>query len=406
MRSDGHQPLRARLESALARRKSPLAQGLVVIFAVGGATALRQAADPVLGASQPFTFYYATVAIAAWLGGFWAAFAAILLSYFTADWLFIAPRYQFDWPKIALDDFLTLGSFIFSSVAIAATSETMHRALRRARTRQELLTLEMEERRRAEESLRRAEQTLRQQNEELELIVGERTRKMRENLSSLQSVCYHIAHDLRAPLRAITAFGTLLQEESGPSLPETSHGYLQRISAATLKMDELISDLLEFGRVGMEELKPARVDLLRLSGKVLNELRDSISFAGATVEIRQPLASVTATERLLQAVLLHLLDNAIKFRAPDRPPKIVIGTQTKGEHVLLFVEDNGVGIPEAYQDRIFRLFEQLEKSRYPGSGMGLAISSKAVERMGGKIGVESRRGEGSRFWIELPASFS
>src|SRR3954469_13441136 len=151
---------------------------------VAAATFLRWLMDPLLGDAQAFTIYFAAVALAAWAGGFWPALLAIVLSYFTADWFFITPRHAFNWPKFALDDFLALGGFVLSGLAIAVTSEAMRRAVARGNAKQRLLEQEVAERKKAEQLLREAQLALQHHNEQLENVVAERTATMRENLQS------------------------------------------------------------------------------------------------------------------------------------------------------------------------------------------------------------------------------
>jgi K+-sensing histidine kinase KdpD len=158
--------------------------------------------------------YFASVAIAAWYGGFAPAMVATVSAYFAADWFFITPRFEISLPHENLDEFLALIAFVFSCFAIAITSSIMRGALARARHKQRELENEIAERQRAEQALQQAQAQLRQYAEMLEERVEERTAHLHETIRSLEGVCYHLAHDLRAPLRAMEGFSAILLKES------------------------------------------------------------------------------------------------------------------------------------------------------------------------------------------------
>jgi K+-sensing histidine kinase KdpD len=217
---------------------------LVSVLTVGAATLLRIGLDPILGEHHPFTLYFGAVAIASWYGGFGPGVLAIVLSYFGADWFFISPRFEFNLPHTNLDEFMALMAFLFSSFAIAFTSQLLRQALNRARRKQRELELEIIERRRAEDALKQAQTQLRQYAARLEERVEERTAHLQETIRSLEGVCYHIAHDLRAPLRAMEGYTSILTREATDRLDPTTVRYLQNVSGAADRMDLLITSLL------------------------------------------------------------------------------------------------------------------------------------------------------------------
>lgn len=246
---------------------------------------------------------------------------------------------------------------------------------------------------------------LRRLNEDLERRVAERTARLEEVLRELDAFAQHVAHDLRAPLRAMRGFAQIALEELGTG-PEAAgpREWLGRVLEAGDRMDALIVDLLAYSRLARAELPRERTDLDRLLDEVLLEARPSLAERRGEVVVDRPLGNVVAHAPALKQVFHNLLSNAIKFVAPGVPPRVRIYAEPRPPRRRIWVEDNGIGIAPEDQERIFRMFERLHtQDRYPGTGIGLAIVRRAMERMSGGAGVESRPGEGSRFWIELPA---
>lgn len=248
------------------------------------------------------------------------------------------------------------------------------------------------------------EAALRDYAVELERRVVERTANLQESVQSLEGVLYHVAHDLRAPLRAMQGLTTLLLEEYSKEFDAAGRDYAGRIVTAASRMDILIRDLLAYGRLGHVELHPQKVELEKITKYVLDVMHDDIRERSAQFDIQHPLPVVSANELVLQQILLNLFSNALKFVAPGVAPRVRIWAEAVNGKIRLNIKDNGIGIEPEHQERIFRVFERLHRPEdYPGTGIGLAIVQKGVERMGGHVGVESRCGDGSRFWIELPA---
>jgi PAS domain S-box-containing protein len=253
---------------------------------------------------------------------------------------------------------------------------------------------------------KRAEAAIRRQNIELEERVRERTRSLEDSVSELESFAYTVAHDLRAPLRAIHTLGQMLLEESSPKLASSELDYLTRMIEAGARMDTLITGLLNYSRMGRDEspLEPLSLELLM--DRTLVDLRSEILSQKAEVRVERPLPQVTGHSLLLGQALTNLVANALKFVAPGVLPRVRIWAETKAQgRVRLWVEDNGIGIDPDFHGKLFRIFERLHgRDVYPGTGIGLAIVRRAMERMNGLVGVESMAGQGSRFWIELPAA--
>jgi signal transduction histidine kinase len=236
----------------------------------------------------------------------------------------------------------------------------------------------------------------------LEKKVAERTMELSKSLEDLERVMYHVAHDLRAPARAMGSFASLALEDSRKELTPASVDYLQRIRGGAERMDALVSDLLAYGRTAHMPLPLEEVNLEDRVEQALTSVHANVQETGTIIHVDRPLPKVQANPGALTDVLRQLLTNAVKFAKPGTKPWVRIYAQ-QGEKIRLYVEDRGIGIRPEYHDRIFRIFERLHASdTYSGTGIGLALAHKAVERMGGSLGVESTPGEGSRFWVELP----
>lgn len=249
----------------------------------------------------------------------------------------------------------------------------------------------------------KAEALLQQERDNLEQNVTNRTAELRELVAHLESFSYSIAHDLRAPLRAISSFAQLLDTDCGERLDDTGREYLQRIMVAAERLDRLILDVLHYSRLRREELPLTRVSVEQLVREMLEQYPD---FAERQKQIhfsrRCENTDVLANAAALTLVISNLLGNALKFVTPGQEPKVQITCERLEGKLRLSVRDSGIGIEREYLERIFEVFEKLSKDS-SGTGIGLAIVRQAVMKMGGEIGVESEVGKGSVFWIELPA---
>lgn len=226
--------------------------------------------------------------------------------------------------------------------------------------------------------------------------------RLRTALDELNRFSYSVAHDLRAPLRAMSGFSDVLQQEFAGTLDPAAQDYLCRIAEGARKMDQLIQDLLDYSRVSRVPVKIEAVELGPLVSDILGRCQAELRQRLAQIEVAEPLPCVLAYRVALDQVISNLVSNAMKFVGPGVRPVIRIRAERIGEVVRLWVHDNGIGIPPDQRDRIFGVFERLHpEARYPGTGIGLAIVKRAMERMGGGVGVESVPEGGSRFWIDL-----
>lgn len=241
--------------------------------------------------------------------------------------------------------------------------------------------------RRADESLRESERRLRILNETLE-------EKVRERTAELEGFSYTVSHDLRAPLRAIVATSRMILQDQEDVSSETVE-LLQRQVAAGNHMAQLIDDLLQLARVSQAELTFRPFSLTTLAKEVAEEVQNRNPDAHAAIEIEPGMAAL-GDARLVRLLLQNLIENAVKFRVPDRPPVIVVGHD--GE--AFFVRDNGAGFDMEYAPRLFRPFERLHRvDEYPGTGIGLANVKRIVERHSGRVWAESQVGKGSTFYF-------
>jgi PAS domain S-box-containing protein len=239
---------------------------------------------------------------------------------------------------------------------------------------------------------------LKQHADELEVQIAERERTNAE----LEAFSYSVSHDLRAPLRAIEGFASALEEDYGAQFDATAKDYLHQIRSAAIRMNRLVQDLLNYGRLDRIELVQQPVELDELIKRVVMESGEDVKaviYEGSLCE------TVYAHDATLSQVVFNLITNAFKFRKKDVPPKVVVRcgpAQAKG-FVRVSVSDNGIGIAPQHVEKIFKVFERLHgMEEYPGTGIGLAIVKRGIERMGGSVGVDSKLGEGSTFWFELP----
>lgn len=241
-------------------------------------------------------------------------------------------------------------------------------------------------------------------NAELEARVVERTAKLAEANQHLEAFAYSVSHDLKAPLRGIDGYSRLLLEDYRDRLPEEGQGFLDNIRTASDRMNQLIDDLLAYSRLERRDLNRTRVPLAQVFKRVLAELEIEITGQDAQVEVEVGELAVTADVDALVQASRNLVDNALKFSHEATQPRVEIRAEARDARVLLSVRDNGCGFDMKYHDRIFDIFQRLHRTEdYPGTGVGLAIVRKAIQRMDGRVWAESAPGAGATFHMELPA---
>ena len=253
---------------------------------------------------------------------------------------------------------------------------------------------------------RQREQLLRDYASELELRLDERTAELEQRTEDLEAFSISVSHDLGAPIRVQRAYAQALLNLHGKDMDESAREFTTRIVDSTAGMELMIERLLDYGRAlagSAFELSP--VNLLRVFHETLRYLDAYILESGAVVTISGGDHTVSGHETTLVQVVANLVTNAVKFTRAGEAPLVALGAEREPDRVRLWVQDRGIGVLPEDQDRIFRIFERSRNARdYPGSGVGLAIVKKGVERMHGQVGVESAPGEGSLFWVTLPAA--
>ena len=228
---------------------------------------------------------------------------------------------------------------------------------------------------------------------------------LKESNEELEAFSYSVSHDLRAPVRAMQGFARVLIEDYGENMDELARDYLDRIVAGACKMDNLIQDLLVYSKLGHTELSLERVSLNNLINEILEGRSSEIEARKTDLSVAPDLPDVQANKLVLGQALENLIGNAMKFTKDGENPRVRIEAERSGMVVRLWVKDNGIGIPEEHHTRVFRVFERLHTAdAYPGTGIGLAIVRKGLERMKGRVGLDSEPGQGSQFWVELPAA--
>ncbi|MEG8946218.1 ATP-binding protein [Rosettibacter firmus] len=249
----------------------------------------------------------------------------------------------------------------------------------------------------------KAEEAIKKLNEELEQKVIERTQKLLEANKELESFSYSISHDLRAPLRHIIGFIELLSKKY--TFEDKAAQYFNIITTTAKRMSQLIEDLLNFSRIGRASLKLTEVDLNEILRSLLTFFKDDIEKRNIQINI-QTLPRIYADYILIQQVWQNLISNAIKYTSKCSNPCINIGFKKNKNFYTFYIEDNGIGFDMKYIDKLFNVFQRLHiDEEFEGTGIGLAITKKIIEKHGGKIWAEAKINEGAKFYFTLPIEY-
>lgn len=252
--------------------------------------------------------------------------------------------------------------------------------------------------------LRDSEARYRDLTTALERRVAERTAELESAYGELEGFSYAVAHDLKAPLRAINSFAHLLREEMGDNLDERAQDHVNRIRGGSLKMAALIDDLLSYSHIERRDLFESNVEVKTLVESMLALYTDEMQRRGVQLKVEVEPMTLFVDAEGLSLALRNLVENALKYTRNAQPPRIEIQVRGSGPGLLFSVQDNGIGFDMQYHDHIFKVFQRLHRDdQYPGTGIGLALVRKAIERLGGKVWAESAVGQGAKFFVELPA---
>jgi PAS domain S-box-containing protein len=257
------------------------------------------------------------------------------------------------------------------------------------------VTRDLTERKKMEEDLKKA-------NEDLELKVKERTKELEESNSELQQFAFIASHDLQEPLRMVSTYLQYVSKRTQDKLDEEDKKYIGFAVKGALRMKLLIEDILAFAQIGRVDSKAHPIGVTSVVHDVKKNLEALIAENGAKIIIGD-LPAVRADTLQIVQLFQNLIGNAIKYRS-EKPPEIFISAEDQGKYWCFSVKDNGIGISPEYKERIFVVFQRLhsDREKFPGTGIGLAICKKIVERHGGRIWVESQLGEGSTFSFTFP----
>ncbi|HTJ55069.1 MAG TPA: PAS domain S-box protein [Nitrosospira sp.] len=246
-----------------------------------------------------------------------------------------------------------------------------------------------------------AEEALRDAKINLESKVEQRTAQLLAKSKELENFCYSVSHDLKAPLRGIDGYSRLLLESYHERLDEEGRSFLQNVRAATKHMTRLIEDLLAYSKLERRKLSTMSVELSSFVTNLLSQFRDSLQNVHLTVKVDS--YRVRADPDGLAIALRNLIDNAIKFSKYSAIQEVDIVARAEGDYCVISVCDNGIGFDMRFYDKIFEIFQRLHRAEdYPGTGIGLAMVHKAMERMGGRVWAESELGAGAIFYLQLP----
>jgi PAS domain S-box-containing protein len=248
---------------------------------------------------------------------------------------------------------------------------------------------------------KQAEELMRSEAKRLDALVQQRTLTLQETIGELEAFSYSISHDMRAPLRAMQGYAQALLADYESRLDTDGKHYLDRIFRAANRLDLLVQDVLAYSKVAKGEIDLHFVDLERLIDDIISA-NPEFQTPHARISVKAPLHRVLGHDAYLTQCVTNLLGNAVKFVAHGIMPEIQIRTERLDGKVRIWFEDNGIGIDPLHCERIFQIFGRVHpEKKYGGTGIGLAIVRKAVQRMNGEVGVESEVNRGSRFWLLL-----
>ncbi|RYE94566.1 MAG: hypothetical protein EOO75_01630 [Myxococcales bacterium] len=246
---------------------------------------------------------------------------------------------------------------------------------------------------------------LRRENRERRLTaqaLTERSIELSRSNADLEQFAYVASHDLQEPLRMVSSYVQLLERRYHGQLDAQADKYIQYAVEGSRRMQSLIGGLLEYSRVGLDDSLRQPLALDEAVDLALANLRGALDESGATLE-RTPLPMVVADRAQMAQVLQNLLANALKFRHPDRAVRLRLDATVRSGETIIMVADNGIGIDPQYAERIFMIFQRLHtRNEYPGTGIGLAICKKVIDRHGGRVWVEPTAGGGATFCFTLP----
>jgi signal transduction histidine kinase len=392
------------LRLALAEFGSP-GHYFVAVLSVSLAAWVTSVVQPYMP-STLMPLFFGAVMLSAWVGGFWPGIAAALLAVIALDRIIVPSRI------LALEELVGLALFLGISVFTSLLNGMRKHAQDVMRRQQAELELRVADRtrelvemnQRLQEEIsdrRRAQEHIRNLNVELERRVQVRTKELQRSNEALQQFAYSASHDLQEPLRMVGAYTRLLERRYKDVFDQDGREYLHFVIDGADRMTQLINDLLAFSREGgASKEEPEEVDMSEVVATAVSNLKTAIEETGATIDA-PPLPRIHVRRAGLVQVLQNLLSNSIKYRS-EAPPSIQIREAGTSNEWIFCVADNGVGFEQSQAETVFGVFQRLHGRNYPGTGIGLAICRRIIERNGGRMWAESSPGEGSKFYFSLP----
>jgi light-regulated signal transduction histidine kinase (bacteriophytochrome) len=329
------------------------------------------------------------IVLTTWHAGVGPSVMAVILSAACYNYYFSDPLYSFEISIEDLPDFLTFMGWAVISAWFVAIRRRIEEDLRHARDH---LQVELGENERRAEEIRK-----------LNLELESRALELQSSNKELESFAYSVSHDLRAPLRHLVGYSELLQKHAASFLDDKSRRYTQTILESSKRMGNLIDDLLAFSRIGRAETRKTSVNLDQLVKEVVAEIRQDAQ--GREVQWKiAALPTCYGDRSMLRLVLMNLLSNAVKFTRARKQSVVEVGyVDRNGGEFEVFVKDNGAGFDMQYVNKLFGVFQRLHRAEeFEGTGIGLAIVQRVVQRHGGRVWAEGEIDKGATFYFTLP----
>jgi len=250
---------------------------------------------------------------------------------------------------------------------------------------------------------KKTENELKDYREHLEELVRQRTEALEAKNKEMETFTYSVSHDLKAPLRGIDGYSRLLQEDYIDLLDDEGRLFLNNVRQSAAQMNQLIEDLLAYSRMERRDIQPMEIDLISVIDGLIAQRTLDLESRQIEVSVNLPFQTIHSDIATVRQVLTNFLDNAVKFSREAPPKTIAISGIDDEDSWTLWIKDNGIGFDQQYTDRIFEIFQRLHRAEdFPGTGIGLAIVKKAVERVGGRCWAEGTLGQGATFFIKVP----
>jgi signal transduction histidine kinase len=350
---------------------------LVALIGVLLCTIVRYPLQSILETRAPYAFYIPIVAFCAWRYGLKSAVACFMMGAAVGTYLYVRPFYAITHRPEAISLFIFLTS-CFAVALIGGANKRAHDQLAHAR------------------------EELRQANQELERRVEDRTAALVEKNEELSSFTYTVAHDLRSAIRSMVVNARVLMEDEGDRLGESGCDQTQKLHDAAIRLSTFVDDLLQYARTGNRPISSDIVDLSRIFERQSDVVGAEVQCEDFDTRVQHE-TFVNADPTLMALVMHNLVENACKYRSPDRRLLVEFGTIELDGEDWFYVRDNGIGFDPGFAQRIFKPFERLHRyADIPGTGIGLSNVKRIIERHGGKIWAESPGSQkGATFYFTL-----